>query len=163
MAIPYAEFLGNDDPFPVMESTPSRIAELTANLSAEQIAAAPAPGKWSVHQIVAHLADTELMFQVRVRLIVFEDMPVLQAYDQDRWVNGWEREKEPWEQTFERFRVLRQSTVRLLRNTPDADLRRTGTHTERGVQAAGDYLITIAGHDRNHLRQIEAALRSASY
>lgn len=165
-AIPYSQFLGSNDPFPVLENTPRRIAEIVSQLTPEQIRVHPAsvtvgsnvgmPGKWSIHQIVAHLADTELVCQNRVRMVLFEDMPTLVAWDQDRWVNGWQRENESFDATFDRFRVLRESTLRLFRATPEPDLRRIGTHTERGVQAAGDYMIILAGHDINHLSQIEA-------
>jgi hypothetical protein len=65
------------------------------------------------------------------------------------------RENETFAQALERLRVLRESSVRLFENTPTADLRRTGTHSERGVQEAGDFLIIMAGHDINHLCQID--------
>jgi hypothetical protein len=164
--IPYSQFLGSNDPFPVLENTPRRVAEIASTLEPQQMATHPdsltvgsgtsMPGRWSIHQIVAHLADTELVSQTRVRMMLFEDTPALAAYDQDRWVNGWQRENESFEDTLERFRVLRESTIRLFRATPEHDLRRVGTHAERGVQTAGDYLIILAGHDINHLSQIEA-------
>ena len=153
--LPYSQFIGSNDPYPVLETTADRIASMAAELMPEQIAGAPEPGKWSIHQILGHLTDNELMVQARVRLILFEDTPLLVAYDQDRWANGWIREQEPFEETLERFRVLRRSTVRLLRNTPEHDLRRVGTHAERGPQTPADYLIITAGHDINHLSQIE--------
>src|SRR3954453_6041317 len=124
--IPYSEFIGSNDPFPVLKTKASRIAELCSELSEEQIATPPAPGKWSIHQIVAHLTDNETMVQSRVRLMLFEDNPRLVPYDQDRWVNGWEREREEFADTLERFRVLRASTVRIFQNTPEPDLRRYG-------------------------------------
>ncbi|HYO81732.1 MAG TPA: DinB family protein [Bryobacteraceae bacterium] len=157
MAIPYEEFVGNADPFAVLETTASRIAEMTAGLSPEQIAAAPAPGKWSIHQIVAHLADAELVGQGRIRFMLFEDNPPLQSWDQDRWMQGWNREGESWEASLDRFRVLREATLRLLRAIPESDRHRTGVHSERGLQTAWDQRILHAGHDINHLRQIEAA------
>lgn len=152
--IPYSEFVGSNDPFPILESTAQRIRELTASLTPEQIATPPAPGKWSIHQIVGHLADSEIVHQARVRFILFEDNPPLPAWDQDRWMNGWMREGETFEQALERFRVVRESTLRVLRAIPERDLRRTGVHAERGVQMAGDFIILIAGHDINHLSQI---------
>jgi uncharacterized damage-inducible protein DinB len=154
-SIPYAQFIGDNDPYPVIRSTPSRIAELCAGLSDEQLNASPEPGKWSLRQIVGHLADCELVFQYRVRMILFEDRPNLEAFDQDRWTDGWMREKETFARVFERFRVLRESSVRLFENTPAEDFRRTGTHPERGVQEAGDFLIIMSGHDINHLGQLE--------
>lgn len=156
-SVPYSQFIGDHDPYPVMSTSAARIAEMCEGLSPEQITTPAEHGKWSIHQILAHMADTELMFQARVRLILFEDMPHLTAYDQDRWVNGWERERETFDQTLERFRVLRESTVRLFRNTPEHDLLRIGNHSERGVQTARDYITIVAGHDINHLSQIEGA------
>lgn len=152
--IPYSEFVGSNDPYPILESTVDKIRELTAGLTPEEISTPPAPGKWSIHQIVAHLADCELVNKVRVRFILFENNPPLPAWDQDQWMNGWMRENETYAQSLERFRVLRESTLRLFRATPQHDLRRTGVHPERGVQMAGDFIILNAGHDVNHLSQI---------
>jgi uncharacterized damage-inducible protein DinB len=152
--IPYSQFIGSNDPWPVLESTAERIRELTEALPRERITAPPLPGKWSIHQIVAHLADAEIVHQVRIRFILFEDNPPLPAWDQERWMNGWMREGETFEQSLERFRVVREATVRLLRSATEHDLRRTGVHAERGVQTAGDFIVLIAGHDINHISQI---------
>lgn len=153
--IPYAQFVGSDDPLTILPATPARIDKACTLLRNEQLTASPAPGKWSIHQIVAHLADTEMVFQTRVRLMVFGDNPTLAGYDQDRWMEGWLRESEPFSSTLERFRVLRECTVRLFTSTPEAELNRTGLHTERGTEKAGNYRIILAGHDLNHLPQIE--------
>ncbi|HYP05481.1 MAG TPA: DinB family protein [Bryobacteraceae bacterium] len=154
-ANPYAGFLGANEPFAVIGSTVDRIRELTAGLSAEQLAAPPAPGKWSIYQILGHFADCELMFQTRSRMILFQDKPTLVAFDQDPWVNGWMRENEPWEETFERLTVLRRSSLRLFGSVPEHDLLRYGIHTERGPVTVADTIRTMAGHDINHLQQIE--------
>ena len=154
-ANPYAGYLGDKEPYFVLRSTVDRIRELTAGLTPEQIAAPPAPGKWSIYQIVGHLADCELMFQVRGRMIMFQNNPTLVAFDQDPWVLGWMRENEPWEETFERFSVLRRSSLRLFTNATGHDLLRYGTHTERGPITVEDIVSTMAGHDINHLQQIE--------
>jgi len=152
---PYAKYLGDKEPYFVLRSTADRIQELTQDLTPEQIAAYPEAGKWSIHQIVAHLADCELVFQTRARMIMFQNNPTLVSFDQDPWVLGWMRENEPWSETFERFRVLRRSIVRLFLNSEPHDLTRYGTHTERGVQTINDYVELLAGHDINHLQQIE--------
>ena len=152
---PYAKYLGDEEPYFVLRSTADRIQELTQDLTPEQIAANPEAGKWSIHQIVAHLADCELVFQTRARMIMFQNNPTLVSFDQDPWVLGWMRENEPWSETFERFRVLRRSIVRLFLNSEPHDLTRYGTHTERGVQTINDYVELLAGHDINHLQQIE--------
>ncbi|MBC7927311.1 MAG: DinB family protein [Bryobacteraceae bacterium] len=154
--IPYAHFLGSNDPLPVMRHTYARVLEVSAGLTPEHLRAAPEPGKWSFHDIVRHLTDTELVFQVRLRFILFEDAPHLPAFDQERWASFWSREPETFEQSLERFRVLRESTIRLLEHVPQHDLLRTGTHPDHGSQTAGDYQIILAGHDINHLGQLES-------
>jgi hypothetical protein len=154
-ANPYAGFLGDKEPFFILRSTVDRIRELTDGLTSEQIAAPPAPGKWSIYQIVGHMADCELVFQYRGRMVMFQTNPTLVAFDQDPWVLGWMRENEPYEETFERFSVLRRSTLRLFGNATGHDLLRYGTHTERGPVTIEDIVNTIGGHDVNHLQQIE--------
>jgi hypothetical protein len=154
-ANPYAGFLGDKEPFFILRSTVDRIRELTDGLTPEQIAAPPAPGKWSIYQIVGHLADCELVFQYRGRMVMFQNNPTLVAFDQDPWVLGWMRENEPYEETFERFSVLRRSSLRLFGNATGHDLLRYGTHTERGPVTIEDIVNTIGGHDVNHLQQIE--------
>lgn len=152
---PYAQFLGDKEPFFILRSTVDRIRALTAGLASQQLTDAPAPGKWSLYQILGHLADCELMFQVRARLIMFQDTPKLVAFDQDPWVLGWMREEEPWEETFERFHVLRRSSLRLFGNATGHDLERYGVHAERGPVSVTDIINIMAGHDVNHLQQIE--------
>jgi len=161
MAIPYQQFVGEQDALSLVRDTLPRIVAACGALTPSAIAAPIAPGKWSVHEIIAHLADSELAFQNRARLILFEDTPHLVPFDQDRWLNGWRREGETFAQTLERFRVLRESTIRLYANAPAEDLTRFGMHDERGQQSAGDYLILIAGHTMHHVLQIEAYATAA--
>src|SRR4051812_12910268 len=156
---PYGSFLGDRDALSVLEATAARITELTNGLSAEQLKAPLAPGKWSIHEVVAHLADNELITCARSRWILNEDKPTLFGYDQDPWIKGWHREEEPFAETLERFRVLRNSQVRLLRKCSDADLARTGKHTERGEISLGWLRDLVAGHDLNHLAQLEQVTR----
>ena len=152
---PYAKYLGDRDPMSVLAATVHRLTELTAGLSAERIAAPIAPGKWSIHEIVAHLSDLELVTSARCRWILFEDNPTLIGYDQDPWVDGWRREEEPFTETFERFRVLRQSQLRLFRKCSEAELERTATHQDHGPITLSLLRSLVAGHDLNHLQQME--------
>ena len=152
---PYGKYLGGRDPMSVLASTVDRIAELTAGFRAERLTAPIAPGKWSIHETVAHLADLELVTSARCRWILFEDNPTLIGYDQDPWVNGWRREEEPFPETFQRLRVLRQSQLRLFRNCSEAELERTAMHQDHGAITLGFLRSLVAGHDLNHLRQME--------
>lgn len=158
---PYQKFIEGRDPLEVLATTPRRLRELVSGLTPAQLQERPAPGKWSIHETVAHLADTELIFSQRCRSILFDDNKFLPAMNQNNWSHGWQREQEPFDETLERFRVMRGAQVRLFRAASGQDLKRTGTHEENGVESAADYLLKLAGHDVNHLEQIER-LRAAT-
>jgi hypothetical protein len=158
-ANPYQEFLGEREPIAVLQSTVSEIEAMTSGLTPEQLAENPAPGKWSIHEIVAHMADIELVFSARTRWMAFEDQPTLIGFDQAKWTSGWKRESEPFEVTLMRFRMLRESQLRFFSRCTLEDMGRTGIHTERGRQTLGMYPPLLAGHDLNHLQQIERIRR----
>lgn len=151
---PYATFLKNRDPLAVATATPARIVALIRGLTPRQLATRPAPGKWSIREIVSHLADTEMVMCCRARWIAFEKHPTLVPFDQEKWAAGRAREKEPLAEALARLRWLRRSQLRLFRHASLQDLRRTGFHPERGVVTLRVQLETLAGHDLNHLEQI---------
>ncbi len=151
---PYAKYLAGHDALKVAAATPARIGALIDGLSPRQLARRPAPGKWSIREIINHLAETEMVMCCRTRWIAFEDNPTLVPFDQEKWAAGWVREKEPLAETVERFRLLRRSHVRLFRSIARRDFMRTGFHPERGIITLKIQLETLAGHDLNHLEQI---------
>jgi hypothetical protein len=151
---PYAKFLEHRNPLTVAAATPARIASLIRGLTPRQLARRPAPGKWSIREIILHLADTEMVMGCRARWIAFEDHPTLVPFDQEKWAAGRTREPEPLAETLERFRLLRRSQLRLFRRATKPAFRRTGLHPERGVVTLQVQLETLAGHDLNHLAQI---------
>jgi hypothetical protein len=152
---PYAKYLENRDPLTVAAATPAKIVSLIRGLTPRHLAKRPAPGKWSIQEIISHLADTEMVMGCRARWIAFEDHPTLVPFDQEKWAAGRAREKESVTETIERFRLLRRSQVRLFRHASKKDFRRTGLHPERGVVTLRVQLETLAGHDLNHLKQIQ--------
>jgi hypothetical protein len=152
---PYANFLENRDPLSVAAATPARILSLIRGLTARHLVKRPAPGKWSIQEIITHLADTEMVMGCRARWIAFEEHPTLVPFDQEKWAAGRAREKETLAETIERFRLLRRSQLRLFRQASAKDLRRTGYHPERGEVTLRVQLETLAGHDLNHLVQIQ--------
>jgi hypothetical protein len=147
--------LGNRNPLQVLAATPARIQALIRGLSPKKLSAHPIPGKWSIQEILYHLAETEMVMCCRGRWIAFEDNSTLVPFDQEKWARGWPREKEPVVETLERLRILRKSHVRFYKGVPKADLERSGFHPERGVVSLREQLETVAGHDLNHLGQIQ--------
>ncbi len=152
---PYAKFLKDRDPLALAAATPAKIVSLIHGLTPRQLTKRPAPGKWSIQEIISHLADTEMVMGCRARWIAFEEHPNLVPFDQEKWAAGRAREKEALAETLERFRLLRRSQVRLFRRAYKTDFRRTGFHPERGVVTLREQLETLAGHDLNHLEQIQ--------
>jgi hypothetical protein len=151
---PYRNFIEGEDPIRVLSATYRKISKLLEGLTARQVTRPINKDKWSISEIIGHLADEELVFSVRSRWMAFQKNPVLVSFDQEAWAHGHAREKEPVADTLERFRVLRQSQLRLFRSIPQEDFSRFGTHDEYGKIVFGDYIAWVAGHDLNHLVQI---------
>lgn len=113
-------------------------------------------GKWSVRQLVCHLADTEAVSVVRFRQIVAEDNPALSAFDQNKWAEHLDYEKRKISQALDIFRTLRSANYDLLKDLPEAAFARTGIHSARGQLSLLDCLRGFAEHTENHVRQIHA-------
>ncbi len=157
---PYERFLEGNDPLQLMMATPKHLSGLLKGLTPVQLKKRVNPDKWSIHEILQHLADCELMFASRCRLIAFEDHPHLAPFDQDRWAAGKARERESTADALSRFQALRKAQILLYKASPAPVFARTGEHPERGEVSMRITFETCAGHDVNHLRQVEA-LRSA--
>jgi hypothetical protein len=114
----------------------------------------PAPGKWSVHQIVIHCADSETNSHMRLRYLLAEESPTIVGYDQDRWAEVLEYDSLPLEPALNTVRAVRANTVPLLRRLTPAQWARRGTHTERGTYGVAEWLETYAEHLHQHERQI---------
>ncbi len=150
---PYAKFLAERDPRTVIAATPSLLHEAVCGMTPEQIAAPIAPGKWSPCQIVAHLADCELVFAFRLRQTLAMPSPVIQPFDQDDWARQYSSYDMPT--ALEMFRAARTWNLKLIGGLGDADFAREMTHPERGTMTFQTVVETMAGHDLNHLAQLQ--------
>jgi hypothetical protein len=116
---------------------------------------ARAPGKWSVRQIVAHLADAELVGAHRFRQVIAEDNPTLIAFDQDKWTANLDYARRKPKQSLETFRRIRAENYELLKDLPESAFDRTGNHTENGPMTLRRLLEGYAGHAESHARQLQ--------
>ena len=135
------------------------VAEARVNATAEELDAAPAPGKWTARQIVHHLADSEMTAAVRFRLLVAEDRPAIKGYDQDRFADRLHYER-GHEASLELFRAARAATAELMMCLDEADWLREGTHTEVGRFGLDTWLRIYAPHAHKHAEQIRVARRA---
>jgi uncharacterized damage-inducible protein DinB len=142
-------------PLAVLEATPKRIAALIAGHDAARLRRSPGPGKWSIAQIVAHLADAEIVGAYRFRMILAASGTPIQAFDQDEWARALKYEAADTQGSLALFESLRAAQLRLWRGLNDEELDRFGIHAERGKESVRHLLSLYAGHDLNHLAQIE--------
>jgi len=115
-----------------------------------------APGKWSIRQIVAHLADAELVGAHRFRQVIAEDNPTLIAFDQDAWTRNLDYSRRKPKQSLETFRRLRAENHDLLKELPEETFDRAGNHSENGRMTLRQLLDGYAGHAESHARQLQA-------
>jgi hypothetical protein len=116
----------------------------------------PAPDRWSVRQIVAHLADTEAVTVSRFRSLIAEDNPTMIAFDQSAWAEKTDYAKRKPSQALETMRHLRADNYALLTSLPEETFSRTGTHTRRGPMSLLDMVRLMAEHAEKHATQIRS-------
>src|SRR5262245_7230337 len=140
----------------LLASAPEKLASLIEGLPSEELARRPAPDKWSIQELVAHLADDELVGGYRIRLILSSSGTEIQAFDQDVWSRTGRYDQIAVRTSLEMFRVLRHANLLLLRLLRKEEWDMFGVHAERGVESIRDIAMYYAGHDINHFKQIEA-------
>jgi hypothetical protein len=151
---PYARYLGSRDALGVISSSATALRQALARIDTAQIAVPAAPGKWSARDILCHLADCEIVFAFRLRQALAEDHHVIQPFDQDRFAASYGGLDAAT--ALATFSAVRQWNVEWLATvSPDAASRRL-THPERGEMDFHVIVETMAGHDLNHLQQLEA-------
>lgn len=114
-----------------------------------------APGKWSIRQIIAHLADSETVYAHRMRQVIAEENPTLVAFDQEAWARNLDYARRKPKQSLETARRVRAENYELLKDVPEAAFARTGNHTERGPITLLQILEGAAGHTESHARQMQ--------
>ncbi|HXS83696.1 MAG TPA: DinB family protein [Methylomirabilota bacterium] len=122
---------------------------------AAKLTTRPIAGKWTAAEIVHHLADSEMTSAIRLRKLLAEPYPVMQAYDQDRYADVLHYQARPIEPSLQAFRYARESTAQLLERMTEADWRKLGWHSESGSYHTERWLEIYATHAHGHAEQIE--------
>lgn len=151
--------LGDRDPFEVLRETPGTLRYAVASIPDAALARPEAPGKWSMRQVLQHLADAELVGASRFRMVLAHDRPELPGYDQDRWAERLRYQEADIGAALDDFALLRRLNLRLLRRATLEDRARVMCHAERGEESLEQMIRLYAGHDLVHLRQL-ARVRS---
>jgi hypothetical protein len=154
------ELLGDRDPLEVLNGLDPWLDERTNGLGDTVLRKPEAPGKWSVVEVIQHLADSELVVGFRMRMMLTADRPALQGFDQDLWARELGYRSAQLDIALRQLRGLRIPNVRLARTLSARQLDRIGVHSERGPESVGHLLKLMAAHDLVHRRQIDRILVS---
>jgi hypothetical protein len=152
-------YMEGKQPLAVQAATAKKLERLVKGVSTSKLRKRPAPEKWSVSEILAHLADAEIVGGFRMRLILGAPGTPIAAFDQDSWVSSGHYDKRDPRKSVEQFRMLREANLALLKSLTPEQWKHYGMHAERGQETIEHIVRMFAGHDINHLQQIEGILR----
>jgi DinB superfamily len=150
---PYVSFLADHDPLVVIDSTARRLSEIVAKVPPASLEWRPAPGKWNAREILCHLADCEIAFAFRLRQTLAESHHIIQPFDQEKWAGTYGGLTASG--ALNAFSALRHWDVELITSIPADAMAKLVTHPERGDMTFRVIVETMAGHDINHLLQLE--------
>jgi len=150
---PYKKFLDGRPVQEILAATPAALAGLIESIGSAKTSVPPAPGKWTPAEIICHLADCELVFAFRLRQTLAEDNHTVQAFDQDKWAAQYGAI--PAAQALDVFSAMRRWNLQLLRAALPQAAQRKVTHPERGAMTFQTIVETMAGHDLNHIGQLQ--------
>ena len=148
------------DPLKTQSATPKKLASLVKRAAPSKLRRRPTPDKWSVAEILAHLADTEIVVGWRIRSILAAPGTPIQAFDQDAWASAGNYAKRDPRKSIEQFRAVRDANLVLYKSLSPEQWKHFGMHAERGEESLQRILHMMAGHDTNHILQIECILAS---
>jgi hypothetical protein len=140
------------------EAGADKVAQAIRNLTPEDLQCVPDPGanvgKWSIQQVVIHLADAEAAFADRFRRMIAEDDPILYAWDENKFAERLFYDKQSAHDAAEMIRLTRVQTGRILRAAGPSALLRMGNHSERGPIRLDDAIASANSHLDHHVKFI---------
>ena len=149
------DLLGRRDPIEVLDELLPWLAQRLPGLDDATLRRPEKPGKWSVIEVIQHLADSDLVFSYRLKMMLTENQPPVQGYDQDRWAGELRYREAPLQLALDQLRGIRAANLHVLKRLSSSQLERVGLHSERGPESVGFLLQLMGAHDLVHRRQID--------
>jgi len=156
------QLLGEQEPLSVLRRTPAELRQAIGERTPDELRRPERPGKWSALEVIQHLADSDLVWAYRMRLVLAEDRPRLTGYDQDLWARRLRYQDVDPDEALEQFAVLRKLNLRLLEGLDSTAFERVGIHSDRGEEQLDLMIRLYAGHDLVHLRQLARILEAGA-
>ncbi len=151
-------FVEGKDPIEVQRQTPAALAQLIVGVSDSKLYQRPDPAKWSIGEVIAHLAEAEIVNSWRYRQMVEQNGCPLSPYDQEMWNKLGDYPSRTPADSLQLFRMLRENNLRVFDRLTPEQWEHYGMHAERGRLTVRDLVQLIAGHDLNHMEQIRKVL-----
>jgi uncharacterized damage-inducible protein DinB len=151
-----------DDLLKQYEQGPEIIRIAITGLRNEQLDAKPVPGRWSIRQVICHLADFEPIYADRMKRVLVEDNPTMFGGNPDTFAAGLHYEQRSVQEELELIQAVRRQLAVILRNTDVEDFQRTGVHSEAGPLTLETLLERITGHIPHHVDFIKAKVAAMS-
>jgi uncharacterized damage-inducible protein DinB len=153
--------IGDKDALKIQQATAKKLAAAIKGLDKKKLNKRPGPGKWAINEILAHLADAEVVGSWRMRIVLCQNGAPIHAFDQDTWATTFKYQKADAKKSLETFRTLRENNLAMLKKVPKELWENYGQHTERGQEKISHIVNMFAGHDLNHLGQVEQIAKAS--
>lgn len=114
----------------------------------------PSPEKWSIHEIIIHMADSEVNSYARCRKIIAESGSTIMVYDQDKWAVELNYANQDMDIAIDLFGYLRIATYELLKQIPEEKWKNFIEHPERGKITLDEWLEIYSNHVDVHIKQM---------
>ena len=152
-------YVEGQDAIKVQRTTAAKLKKTIQGLTPKQLKWRPEPTKWSIAEILAHLADAEVVASWRMRSVIGENGITIQPFDQDAWASVFEYRERDAKRSLEVFRVLRENNLTMLKEISRETWDNYGMHLERGKETVAHLARMFAGHDTNHVLQVEGIVK----
>ncbi len=152
------DIVADRDPIEMLAGAMKNLRDELARVPAEKLTIPEVEGKWSIFDVVRHLAETEMVYGYRVRMILSHDTPEIRGFDQDRWASIVKYDGATVDEFLSMLEVLRTLNLKIYRGLTEDETHRFGVHSERGPESVGRMLKLCAAHDEVHLKQIQRIL-----
>ena len=143
----------------MQRTTAAKLKKAITGLTPSKLKWRPEPAKWSIAEIIAHLADAEIVASWRMRSVIGENGITIQPFDQDAWASVFNYRDRDARRSLEVFRSLRENNLAMLKEIAPETWDNYGMHLERGKESIAHLARMFAGHDTNHVLQIERIVK----